>query len=145
MSSQSIDRVSTGSDTGFYEIKNGEDFTEYGTVVATEEAVYGAQGAADLGDFEPHYDEDRVEVIGGSRSDNGWATGNAKDPEKMNEILAMLGSDKRVNPEGVVFEEGWSTDLPDDYLDQDLDDSATSGRNALIERASYNFEQENGF
>lgn len=141
MEIESVDKVSTGKGTGFHEIKNGQNFTEYDTLVATEETLYGAKGAADVDDFQPHYCEDEVKVVGGSRLENGWATGNAKDPEKINVILEQLGNDKRVNPEGDVYEIGWRTELPEGYLDQDLDESETSGRNMTIERAIENYEQ----
>lgn len=145
MSSQSIDTVSTGNDTGFYEIRNGEDFTDYDTIVATEEAVYGAEGAADFDDFEPHYGEEESVIVGGSRLEGGWATGNAKDSDKMNAILEELESDMRINPEGEVYEIGWKEELSEGYLEQSIDESETSGRNVRIERAIENYKEERNF
>lgn len=145
MSTESIDTIRTGKDTGFHEIKNGDDFTEYDSIVATGEAVYGALGAADYDDFEPHYGEEESLVVGGSREQNGWLTGNAKDPESMNEVLERLGSKKRVNPEGVVFEPGWSTDLPENYFDGSKSQGYEPGSNPMVERAIDRFEEENGF
>lgn len=136
-----VDEVSFEKGTGYHEIRNGENFTNYGTLVATDEALYGAEGAADIDDFEGHYGEDIAKPLGGSRLEDGWATGNAKDPEKINSILEQLGNDKRVNPKGDVYEVGWRTDLPEGYLEQDLDESDTSGRNLTIERAIENYEE----
>lgn len=136
-----VDEVSFEKGTGYHEIRNGENFTDFGTLVATEEALYGVKGAADIDDFQGHYEEDIVKPVGGSRLENGWATGNAKDPEKINYILEELGNEKRVNPEGDVYEVGWRTDLPEGYLEQDLDESDTSGRNLTVERAIENYEE----
>lgn len=145
MSSDSLDTIQLGNDTGFHEIKNGQNFTDYGTVVATEEALYGAEGAADYDDFVPHQGEDEAVNVGGSRKQNGWGTGHPKDPDSINTILENLGSKKRVNPEGEVFEPGWRKDLAEDYFDDAESQEYEPGSDPVVERAIDRFEEENGF